>query len=188
MIFKKIIICFLTFIFLCNCSSVGPKPVTALDNVLEQFQEITSIPPPVPLESVNLPTFSAPPNEDGYYVFRLDAGTNAPFNGILLSDMAAAFILTEHQAMFERFTLALQQQLEIDLARLIRDRDELYLQINTDRARFRLILTTQQRHIEDLNNIVENKNNNFWEKFWLITGGLGTGLLIGIITGFFVAQ
>lgn len=188
MIIKKIFLSFLAFMFLCNCAGSRPKPMTPLDNVLEQFSEIEQIPTPTPLTLVPIPRASDPPSDDDFYAFRLERGTQAPFSGILLSDRAAAFVLTEHEAAYERFSLALSQQLELDFARLVRDRNELYLQINSDRARFRLILTTQQRHIEDLNTIIENKNTDFWEKFWLVTGGIGAGLIVGIITGFFVAQ
>lgn len=188
MIFRKLVLFVIAFVLLCNCAGNSPKPVTPLDNVLSQFEEISEIPSPSPLALVPIPRPSTPPTDDDFYAFRLERGNQAPFSGILLSDRAAAFVLTEHEAMYERFSLALNQQLEMDFARLVRDRNELYLQINTDRARFRLILTTQQRHIEDLNNIIENKNTDFWEKFWLVTGGVGAGLIIGVITGFFVAQ
>lgn len=137
-----------------------------------------------PLDTVTLPPREQPDSATSFSA-RVIEGQIVPFNGLLLSDAAAAFIASEYEAIIQRCELSLSQQRARDMARLTRDVHRLQLQINIDRERFLLIFESQERHIALLNEELSRKNNvDIFQILGLIGSG-ALGVIIGTVVGFF---
>lgn len=179
---KKILtslVCVALFVQACGGT---PKP-TALQNYESEF---ASLPIPTeetidPIELVEMPARQENPDPNAF-TLRLSEGVVAPFSGLLLSNSAAAFIVSEYQAQAERFVLALQHQRQKAIARLLLDNQRLTLQINGERERFLVAVRSQQQQIIDLRQLNEEANS-VWPKVWIGVGAFSVGALIGIIIG-----
>lgn len=108
-----------------------------------------------------------------------------PFSGLLLSDSAAAFVASEYEALTQRFQLTLTQQRERDYARLVREVESFRLRLNGDRERFLLIIESQERYVESLEEALRGQDDlNVMEVLSFV--GVGAlGILIGIVVGIF---
>jgi hypothetical protein len=184
---KKILAMLLTFTLLLQACAGTQKP-SALQNYEDQFQPL-----PIPteesleqLEVVEIPTRSENPDPNAFTV-RLLANQTAPFAGLLLSDSAAAFVVTEYQALTERFVLTLGLQRQKAQARLLRDNQRLTLQINGERERFIVAIRSQQQQIIDLRTL-NAEANSVWPKVWIGLGSLGVGLIVGLVVGLVAAK
>lgn len=161
----------------------GVQKPTSLENYESQFP-VLPIPTEDsidPIELVEAPQRQDNPDENAFSL-RITEGAAAPFSGLLLSDSAAAFIITEYQAQGERFSLALEAQRQKATARLVLDNQRLTLQINGERERFLVAIRTQQQQILDLRQLNEDANS-VWPKFWVGLAGFGVGTIIGLIVG-----
>ena len=168
-----------------GASAQGSPTRATLDQMREQFAPVEHV-DPAPLEALETPP--APhPTGDTLRTWRLIHGQLAPVDGILFSDSAAAFVVVEYMAQRERFTLILEQQRERDQLRLLRDTEMLRLQMNGDRERFLIILETQERYIQDLEELMHTQGNTTMDDVWMILAGGGIGVLVGIVLGLLVA-
>lgn len=139
---------------------------------------------PVPLETVAVPA-PEPPDPTEARTYRLVHGQPAPVDGILFTDAAAAYVVSEYTALHDRFQLALTQQHDRDYARLLHDTETLTLQINSDRERFRLLFQGEENYISTLETMTHQDNT--WHDIWQVLGAGGIGVLVGVIVGFVVA-
>lgn len=176
------IICVIMGFGMFGCVDKNKTPTTTpADEVLQQFQPLPHV-EPEPLEEIAIPPRDEAPSNSGFYRLRL--GQVAPVDGFLFSDPAAAFIVTEYQAINERFTLTLRNQIDRDYARLQRDTLTLRLQNNTDRARMRILYSDQQETVNLLNETLEKETSgNYWTNILLISaaGLAGASILLNII-------
>jgi len=139
----------------------------------------------LPLEEVTVPDReSADPATSRAQ--RLTTGQAATFDGLLLSDSAAAYVVSEYAAIQSRYGAALIQQRERDFARLLRDTEVLRLRINGDRERFLISFQSQDTYIRELESVALQDNTVM--DVLVITGAGAIGVVLGIIVGFFLAN
>lgn len=184
---KNFLISILVTAMVLNGCGGTPKP-TALQNYENEFQPLPipteeTLPP---LDPVTLPTRQENP-DPGAFTLRLEMGQPSPAAGLFLSDSAAAFVVTEYQALTERFVLTLEIDRQKSFARLLRDNQRLTLQINGERERFLIAIRSQQQQILDLRNLNEEANS-VWPKIWIGLGATAVGIVIGAIVGYVAAQ
>jgi len=183
-VIKALITSLLITFIVTGCGSSAPTRPTALQDLASRFPEVEAPAEIEPLEIVVVPA-PEPPDATQARTYRLLDGQLAPINGILFTDAASAYIVSEYIAIRERFELALSQQRSRDMARLIRDTDSLRLQINGDRERFRLLLESQGRYIQDLEQLA-NRDTTFTDVLLMV--GIGAiGAVVGVVVGFALA-
>lgn len=164
-----------------GCGASRPTArTTTLETLREQFASIETTPIP-PLEEVQLAPREEP-DISRASTYRISLGETAPFTGLLLNDPAAAYIVTEYQAIGERYGASLLQQRDRDYARLTRDLESVRLERNGDRERFLIVLETQERYIEDLEGLAFQDNTI--TDVLTIGGAAALGILLGIVIGF----
>jgi len=184
---KKLIVCILSLAMFMQACGGTQKP-TALENYELQFP---ALPVPTegsidPIEIVETPERQESPDENAFSI-RINEGAIAPFAGLLLSDSAAAFIITEYQAQAERFVVALEIQRQKAMARLLLDNQRLTLQINGERERFLVAIRSQQQQILDLRQLNEEANS-VWPKVWNGLVGFAIGTILSLIVGLSIAK
>ena len=182
---KSLFIGFFTVLFLVSgCGGSGSARPSALQDLASRFPEVETPTEVEPLEVVVVPA-PEPPDTASARTYRLLEGQLAPVDGILFTDAASAYIVSEYIAIRERFELGLSQQRSRDMARLVRDTDSLRLQINGDRERFRIIIESQDRYIQDLEQLA-NRDTTFADVLLMV--GIGAvGVVVGVVVGFVFA-
>ena len=179
MIFSLFVISFTIM----NCAK-HPTVRAPTQAVLNQFPLLPEEHTIAPLEAVTIPEPETAPTTSSY--LRLTLGQPAPFNGFIFNDIGAAFLVTEHQALSQRYEAALLNQRERDFARLTLDTNSLRLQINTDRKTFKVLITSFDQRIQDLQEVVEEENSIFHD-IWTIVGAGSAGIVVGFVVGYIMA-
>ncbi|MFA6049922.1 MAG: hypothetical protein WC761_01875 [Candidatus Paceibacterota bacterium] len=174
----------LSSILIIGCGAARPARPSSLDSLRQQFAPIETIEPEV-LDTVVISDRDSAGAEEGR-TYRIVQGEVAPYTGLLLNDPAAAYIVSEYQALGERYGVSLTQQRERDYARLIRDTESMRLQINGDRERFLVIVESQDQYINNLEGIAFQGTTV--TDVLVIVGAGAVGIVIGIIVGFFAAN
>jgi hypothetical protein len=175
---------FLAVLTLNGCAKNTPAVRSPTRDLLNTYAPVVAF-DPAPLEEVEVPGRDEPPQGSAYY--RLNLGEVAPVAGFLLTDPASAFVITEYEAMTQRFQLALTNQRSRDYARLKLETDTLRLQLNTDRAKFQVILRSYDFEIQDLHNIIKDQNSFFHNLVPMVAVG-SVGIVVGFVVGFLVAN
>lgn len=168
-----------------NSSQFATRP--SLESLREQFAPMPQ-PELQPLEEVRPILQEEGADHSTHRTYGISLGESAPFSGLLLSEGAAAYIVTEHQALQERYGVSLTQQRERDFARLLRETETLRLQVNGDRERFLILFESQERYTQDLERMLSNTQETSVVDILAYVGIGAAGVLIGIIVGFFAAN
>jgi len=173
---KKFILCFL-FIFL------FVDKVQAAPTLLKQFPEYK-------IEDLNQIQVAPRPDRDPTFLGEkqtwLFKGAAAPYDGVLLSPEAAAFILTEYEALKLRSELALETQRKSDLAKINLEIGSLHLELETQKKIYEIQLEAKDNQLKSYNNItkaVYEDKNSLTNKILIGVGGGGAGILAGLLIG-----
>lgn len=173
---KKFIICFM-FVFL-FVDKVYAAP-TLLQQVpeykLEYLDQIQIAPRPA-RDPMLL-------GEKQTWLFR---GAVAPYDGVLLSPEAVAFILTEYDALRLRSELALETQRKNDLAKINLEIGSLQLELENQRRIYEVQLEAKNDQLKSYRNITQSvyeDKNSLKNKLLIGIGGAGAGVLAGILIG-----
>jgi hypothetical protein len=143
-----------------------------------------------PLAEIRLEPPRMTTGENGERQRWLFSGDAAPWDGVLLNPPAAAFIITEYEATFQRALAALELQRLSDTNRLRLEVGRLQLRLRTDRELFQIEIEGRDREIERVRAahqaLIDESGPDFWGDFLKIGGGLLVGIAAGILVGFFV--
>lgn len=145
-----------------------------------------------PLEEVQLEMPQLSTGSRGERQVWLGEGDLAPWDGVLLNPPAAAFIISQYQALHQRAMAALERQRDSDANRLNFEVGRLQLRLTTERLAFVVELEGRDREITRVREahqaLIDQNNDNFLEvleDFLMITIPGVVGIAIGILIGFF---
>ena len=144
--------------------------------------EVTEVPAVEPN-----PTPTPPP-----LALTLNQEFRAPYPGIFFSNEQAAYIIAELEAYQARVSATMESMRTGFQLRLHSETEELRLQINSDRNRFRMIISARDAEIARLlaqNERFVNRGSEFpWEAVLVGAGGLLIGVIGGFLMGFVAAN
>lgn len=189
---KKLISSILLVSILVGCTT-GNLPggsTTAVDD-----QGFPDMPPLelAPVEAVEVPTVEPNPNPTpAPLALTLNQEFRAPYPGIFFSNEQAAYIIAELEAYQRRVSVSMESMRDGYQLRLRHETEELRLQINSDRNRFRIIIAARDAEIARLLAQTErfaNRGAEFpWEAVLVGAGGLLIGVVGGFLMGFIAAN
>lgn len=134
-----------------------------------------------------VPTLMSPPSGTEQ-IQGIAAGQPSPFEGVVLNADAAAWLMTEPDAVQQRCQAFVDRRTGELRARLLAETDQLQLRLRTTvqidqielRARDQQILTLQQ-----MNEHLRNSSGQWWEQALFVGGGVVVGLLAGLLIAIF---
>ena len=189
---KKIISSILLVSILVGCTT-GNLPggsTTAVDD-----QGFPDMPPLelAPVEAVEVPAVEPNPTPTPAPVeLTLNQEFRAPYPGIFFSNEQAAYIIAELEAYQSRVAATMESMRTGFQLRLHNETEELRLQINSDRNRFRMVIAARDTEIARLlrqNERFVNRGSEFpWEAVLVGAGGLLIGVIGGFLMGFVAAN
>jgi hypothetical protein len=189
---KKLIssILLVCILFGCTTGNLPGGSTTPVDN--QGFPDMAPLElaaveaPEVPAVEPN-PTPTPPP-----LALTLDQEFRAPYPGIFFSNEQAAYIIAELEAYQQRVAATMESMRTGYELRLHSETEELRLQINSDRNRFRIIIAARDAEIARLLAQTErfaNRGAEFpWEAVLVGAGGLLIGVIGGFLMGFVAAN
>jgi len=189
---KKLISSILLVSILVGCTT-GNLPggsTTAVDD--QGFPDM----PPLELaavEAVEVPAVEPNPTPTPAPVeLTLNQEFRAPYPGIFFSNEQAAYIIAELEAYQSRVAATMESMRTGFQLRLHSETEELRLQINSDRNRFRMVIAARDTEIARLlrqNERFVNRGSEFpWEAVLVGAGGLLIGVVGGFLMGFIAAN
>ena len=189
---KKIISSILLISILTGCTT-GNLPgssTTAVDD--HGFPDMSPI-ELAPAEAVVVPTVEPNPTPTPAPIsLTLNQEFTVPYPGIFFSNEQAAYIIAELEAYQQRVAASMESMRTGFDLRLHTETEELRIQINSDRARFRLVIAARDAEIARLmrlNERVINRGSEFpWEAVLVGAGGLLIGVIGGFLMGFIAAN
>jgi hypothetical protein len=143
-----------------------------------------------PLEQIQLAPPSVLGNRSGELQRYLARGEVAPWGGLLLNPPAAAFVLSEYQAVQSRASLALQRQRDSDWNRLIHELVTVRISMEAMESAHGVERDGSQEEIARLQRINRDLSETinkprFFQNFLRIAlsflAGAGVGALVGIV-------
>jgi len=189
---KKLIssILLVSILFGCTTGNLPGGSTTAVDN--QGFPDM----PPLELaavEAVEVPAVEPNPTPTPAPVeLTLNQEFRAPYPGIFFSNEQAAYIIAELEAYQRRVSVSMESMRDGYQLRLRHETEELRLQINSDRNRFRIIIAARDAEIARLLAQTErfaNRGAEFpWEAVLVGAGGLLIGVVGGFLMGFIAAN
>ena len=189
---KKLIssILLVSILFGCTRGNLPGGSTTAVDD-----QGFPDMPPLelAPVEAVEVPTVELNPNPTpAPLALTLNQEFRAPYPGIFFSNEQAAYIIAELEAYQRRVSVSMESMRDGYQLRLRHETEELRLQINSDRNRFRIIIAARDAEIARLLAQTErfaNRGSEFpWEAVLVGAGGLLIGVVGGFLMGFIAAN
>ena len=173
---------------LTGCISGGTPggSTTAIDN--QGFPDL----PPIelaPVEAVVMPAVEPNPTPTPSPVaLTLNQEFRAPYPGIFFSNDQSAYVIAELEAYQDRVATTMRSVRHSFELRLNRETEDLRIQINADRTRFRIAIEARDTEIARLlrqNERFVNRGSEFpWEAVLTGAGGLLIGVVGGFIMGF----
>ena len=189
---KKLIssILLVSILFGCTTGNLPGSSTTPVDN--QGFPDMAPLElaaveaPEVPAVEPN-PTPTPPP-----LALTLNEEFRAPYPGLFFSNEQAAYIIAELEAYQQRVAATMESMRTGYELRLSSETEELRLQINSDRNRFRIIIAARDAEIARLLAQTErfaNRGAEFpWEAVLVGAGGLLIGVIGGFLMGFVAAN
>jgi hypothetical protein len=146
-----------------------------------------------PVETVQVPQLEPNPSPTPEPIaLTLNQEFTAPYDGIFFSNEQGAYIIAELEAFQQRVALTIENMRTRFELRLRNETESLRLQINSDRARFRIVIADRDEHINRLlrqNERFVNRGSEFpWEAVLVGAGGLLLGVIGGFLMGFIAAN
>ena len=189
---KKLISSILLVSILVGCTT-GNLPggsTTAVDD--QGFPDMPQL-ELAPAEDVEVPIVEPNPNPTpAPLALTLNQEFRAPYPGIFFSNEQAAYIIAELEAYQRRVSVSMESMRDGYQLRLRHETEELRLQINSDRNRFRMIISARDAEIARLlrqNERFANRGSEFpWEAVLVGAGGLLIGVIGGFLMGFVAAN
>jgi len=188
MIIKRLIAFILLASIISGCISQGTPggSTTAIEE--HGFPDL----PPIaitPVEAVEVPAVEPNPNPTPSPLqLTLNQEFRAPYPGIFFSNDQAAYVIAELEAYQDRVATTMNSVRRTFQARLDREIEDLRIQINGDRTRFRIAIEARDAEINRLLRLNErfvNRGSEFpWEAVLTGAGGLLIGVVGGFIMGF----
>jgi hypothetical protein len=174
----------------CTTGNLPGGSTTAVDD--QGFPDMPAI-ELAPVETVEVPTIEPNPTPTPSPVaLTLNQEFRAPYPGIFFSSQQAAYIIAELEAYQERVAASMESMRTGFQLRLNTETEELRLQINSDRARFRLVIQARDTEIVRLmrlNERIVNRGSEFpWDAVLVGAGGLLVGVIGGFLMGFIAAN
>ena len=174
----------------CTTGNLPGGSTTAVDD--HGFPDM----PPIelaPVEAVVVPTVEPNPTPSPAPIaLTLNQEFTAPYPGVFFSSEQAAYIIAELEAYQERVAVSMESMRTGYSLRLRTETEELRLQINADRARFRIVIAARDAEIARLmrlNERVINRGSEFpWDAVLVGAGGLLIGVIGGFLMGFVAAN
>lgn len=174
----------------CTTGNLPGGSTTAVDD--QGFPDM----PPIelaPVEAIVVPTVEPNPNPTPSPVaLTLNQEFRAPYPGIFFSSQQAAYIIAELEAYQQRVAASMESMRTGFGLRLHTETEELRLQINSDRTRFRLVIQARDAEIARLmrlNERIVNRGSEFpWDAVLVGAGGLLIGVIGGFLMGFIAAN
>ena len=189
---KKLIssILLVSILFGCTTGNLPGGSTTAVDD--QGFPDM----PPLELaavEAVEVPAVEPNPAPTPAPVeLTLNQEFRAPYPGIFFSNEQAAYIIAELEAYQSRVAATMESMRTGFQLRLHSETEELRLQINSDRNRFRMVIAARDTEIARLlrqNERFVNRGSEFpWEAVLVGAGGLLIGVVGGFLMGFIAAN
>ena len=189
---KKLIssILLVSILFGCTTGNLPGGSTTPVDN--QGFPDMA----PLELAAVEAPEVPAvepsPTPTPPPLALTLNQEFRAPYPGIFFSNEQAAYIIAELEAYQQRVAVTMESMRTGYELRLRSETEELRLQINSDRNRFRIIIAARDAEIARLLAQTErfaNRGAEFpWEAVLVGAGGLLIGVIGGFLMGFVAAN
>jgi hypothetical protein len=181
-VIKNILCIFLILVVACS----GTQRLSANSISLLHFDMDGSVPfvdyslydvPAINITEVSIRLSSDPP--DGAYMVRVDAGSRAPYTGVLFNDLASAYIMAE-------FTAAMREQIltnNIEQRRLagraLTDLEHYRASYTALGETARIIINGQDQEYQRLTQILNREMNSNRPNFLSNVLWIGLGTLIG---------
>lgn len=185
---KKLIshILLITLLVGCTTGNLPGGSTTAVDD--HGFPDM----PPIelaPIEAVVVPAIEPNPTPTpAPFALTLNQEFVAPYPGVFFSNEQAAYIIAELEAYQQRVAVSMESMRNAYDLRLRTEMEDLRLQINADRIRFRLIIEARDTEIARLmrmNETIVNRGSEFpWAAVLVGAGGLLVGVIGGFLMGF----
>jgi hypothetical protein len=174
----------------CTTGNLPGASTTAVDD--QGFPDMPAV-ELAPVEAVVVPAVEPSPTPTPLPVeLTLNQEFRAPYPGVFFSNEQAAYIIAELEAYQQRVAASMESMRTGFGLRLHTETEELRLQINSDRARFRLVIQGRDNEIARLmrlNERVINRGSEFpWEAVLVGAGGLLIGVIGGFLMGFIAAN
>lgn len=189
---KKFIssILLVSILFGCTTGNLPGGSTTAVDN--QGFPDMAAL-DLAAVEAVEVPAVEPNPTPTPAPLeLTLNQEFRAPYPGIFFSNEQAAYIIAELEAYQQRVAATMESMRTGFELRLRNETEELRLQINSDRGRFRTIITARDAEIARLlaqNERFVNRGSEFpWEAVLVGAGGLLIGVVGGFLMGFVAAN
>jgi hypothetical protein len=146
-----------------------------------------------PVEAVEVPAVEPNPTPTpAPLALTLDQEFRAPYPGIFFSNDQAAYIIAELESYQQRVSVSIEGMRTTFELRLRNETEELRLQLNSDRGRFRTIIAARDAEIARLlaqNERFVSRGSEFpWEAVLVGAGGLLIGVIGGFLMGFVAAN
>jgi len=174
----------------CTTGNLPGGSTTAVDD--QGFPDMPAI-ELAPVEAVEVPTIEPNPTPTPSPVaLTLNQEFRAPYPGIFFSSQQAAYVIAELEAYQQRVAASMESMRTGFQLRLNTETEELRLQINSDRTRFRLVIQARDAEIARLmrlNERIVNRGSEFpWDAVLVGAGGLLIGVIGGFLMGFIAAN
>lgn len=189
---KKLIssILLVSILFGCTTGNLPGGSTTAVDD--QGFPDMAAL-ELAPVEAVEVPTVEPSPTPTpAPLALTLNQEFRAPYPGIFFSNEQAAYIIAELEAYQRRVSVSMESVRDGYQLRLNHETELLRLQINSDRTRFRIIISARDAEIARLlrqNERFVNRGSEFpWESVLVGAGGLLIGVVGGFLMGFIAAN